>query len=1029
MLSFSFFISSCSDEVEQGKRGDGKHIQIALSVPQKAIVTPLTKSGELESSNKVSSLDILVYKDGQLQQTESKSINGDDQKLTALSEGQSVNYLLDIKSGGSADNNRKVYIIANVENLNYAEVGTIDDLKALSFATDGVNPELIMVGGEYNCSPTGNALVEAKLTRIYSMVTVKIDNQLDRNKNIEITPISLKLMNVPKNGNLFQENKITSSNESQSGYSISNDAGIDLSDHKDAIPFYLYENLQPDGKNAGGGQKDKTPADYDLGTPESVIKSSEKKCSYIEVEALYIKNGAPHGAGSGTITYRFFLGEDAVNNFQVFRNTWYKITLTLHGDGGKDENTWRVDTDLLQDVTIDDLYVGYRVGSKSELVIHGEVGQDFKITGVTSDDKIDGKERFLYEGEQNGKYYVKAQYTNTHDFDKKLGTITYITGGNTKTANVYQVPRLVDPIAVYKHSSNDATTEIVVKEYIPKKNGDKKNGVVKNGYYTLTSQGAWSATVELGDWITLSTEKDGTGSQSIESGGGEDNKVIFYMHNGKSTGAPRYGKITVMYHNKNCKHEIFVRQGGYDKDKNDETTIGGTSWSIFNCTGKDAFGNMGITTSPTQTGWFFKGGFNEGMNPYSPEYLKNSTPVWSVTPSEDHWDALKGDWDDDFTGPCPNGYKIASLDDYYSLVDNTEIYLGFVHDDVGAEGNYTRNSTNADPVGWHYDGQNNMVVNDNNYCNPAKGSLFAMADGTNVFFTYGKGVLVRTDNNAADYINEIGVGYRGGGSGKFILNYNYEHMEIPNGSYGGIYYTSTPGHAYGNYWGKADFGYNLSQARYKLDTKEKDGLQGQFHGCFVRCVRDNTSQPSGNKKVNVNAEFKYRKNERSSFEEIKKETISVYDQSMTNKLADFITDDDGEFEGEIKLPSEAQIIYFYYKGIFSIAEVSDLGRELTYRFAGTEEDLGSKKVKATFYYGSKNDWNLIKKGNIIIYYSGNYYNKFTTDNNGKVNDFTIELSKEEYVELSFYDNKKNYTVKCSVASLLDKSKEIYLKKD
>lgn len=917
MLSLSFLISSCSDEVEQGKRGDGKHIQIALSVPQKAIVMPLTKSGELtqESSNKVSSLDILVYKDGQLQEDESKFINGDDQKLIALSEGQSVNYLLDIKSGESSTNNRKVYIIANAENLKYTDVGTIDELKALSFATDGVNPELIMVGGEYDCSPTGNALVDAKLTRIYSMVTVKIDNQLDRNKNIEITPISLKLMNVPKNGNLFQENKITSSNESQSGYSISNGDGIDLSDHKNAIPFYLYENLQPDGKNAGGGQKDKTPADYDLGTPESVIKSSEKKCSYIEVEALYIKNGAPHGAGSGTITYRFFLGEDAVNNFQVFRNTWYKVTLTLHGDGGKDENTWRVDTDLLQDVTIDDLYVGYRVGSESKLVINGEIGSDFNVTSVTSDD-----DRFSI-ALRNGEYYVQTKSTNTHDFDKKPGTITYTTGGNTKTAKVYQVPRLVDPIAVYKHSSNDATTEIVVKEYIP-----KKNGAEQNGYYPLVSQGAWSATVELGsDWITLSAERNGQGSTSIESGEGEnDNRVIFYMHNGKSSGDARYGKITVMYHNKNCKHEIFVRQGGYDKG--DETTIGSTSWSIFNCTGKDAQGTMRITTSPTQTGWFFNGGYNEGMNPYKPEYIKPGDPVWSVTPKAEHNDYNYIRWDNKGeTGPCPKGYKVAALSDYRTLIDKTEIYLGFVHDDMDKEGAYTRNSTDDDPVGWHYEGIN-MVADDDNYCNPAKGSLFAMADGTNVFFTYGKGVLVRTDNNAADYINEIGVGFRRLTNGYFILNYNYEHMMTPNDAYGGIYLTSTPGGESGNinYWGKADFKYDLSDARYLLDDEKKAGLQGMSHGCFVRCVRADYSEKPGvsDRSIEINATFKYGKSK-----VIKNGTINVSHES--DIYESLITDDKGKVKGTLTLPSNVDEVlleyshnYKYYSRKVSVNDLS-----------------------------------------------------------------------------------------------------------
>lgn len=929
ILSFSFLVSSCSDEeINNGTPGDGEHVQISLSVPKKAVVSPLTKSATQAESNVVSSLYILVYENNELQNDESQFYSTDtDGKLKSLSDGKTVNYSLNIKTGS-----RKIYLIANADQdgalLNNGTVSTIDALEKVSFGLSDNSPQLVMFAGPYDCNPQSNASIEAQLERIYSMVTVRIEKKLS--EGIDIVPISLQIKNIPDKGRLISPNKIKENEVGcfEDGSIIKDDQGIDLSkEHDSASPFYLYENMQPNGKNIEKkDQTKKTPLDYELDTPEDIVKQG-KKCSYIEVTAKYVKNGNSEGAGSGTIIYRFFLGDDAYNNFEVKRNVWYKITLTLNGNGGKDENTWRVDTDLLQDVTIDDLYVGYRVGSESKLVINGKVGNDFEITRVTSVDNVDGNGRFTYGGTGND-YYVRANYTNTHDFDNKPGTIYYRTGGVQKTAKVYQVPRLVDPIAVYKHSSNDATTEIVVKEYIP-----QKNGATQNGYYPLTSQGAWSATVELGsDWITLSAERNGQGSTSIESGEGEnDNKVIFYMHNGTSSGAPRYGKITVMYHNKNCKHEIFVRQGGYDEG--DETTIGSTSWSIFNCTGEDAQGTMGITTSPTQTGWFFHGGYNEGMNPYKPGYIVNSSPVWSVTPSKPHSDSNYIRWNKvGETGPCPEGYKVAALSDYRTLIEKTEIYLGFVHDDVDANGNYTRNSTGDDPVGWHYDGIN-MVADDNNYCNPAKGSLFAMTDGTNVFFTYGKGVLVRTKANAADYIDEIGVGYRGKNGSNFVLNYNYGSILTENRSYGGIYYSSTPGTGGTNYWGKADFGYNLSQARYKLDTETADGLQGQAHGCFVRCVRDENSQPSGN-----------------------------------------------------------------------------------------------KNVKATFYYGSKNSSALIK-GNISIYSNDQYYDSFTTNQNGKVDNFTIELSGEKKVELRFNKGYNNYTVNCSVADLLDENKKIYLKKD
>lgn len=221
-----------------------------------------------------------------------------------------------------------------------------------------------------------------------------------------------------------------------------------------------------------------------------------------------------------------------------------------------------------------------------------------------------------------------------------------------------------------------------------------------------------------------------------------------------------------------------------------------------------------------------------------------------------------------------------------------------------------------------------MVADDDNYCNPAKGSLFAMADGTNVFFTYGKGVLVRTDNNAADYINEIGVGFRRLTNGYFILNYNYEHMMTPNDAYGGIYLTSTPGGESGNinYWGKADFKYDLSDARYLLDDEKKAGLQGMSHGCFVRCVRTDYSEKPGvsDRSIEINATFKY---DKQSSKLINKGSINVSHES--DIYGSLITDDKGKVKGTLTLPSNVDEVlleyshnYKYYSRKVSVNDLS-----------------------------------------------------------------------------------------------------------
>ena len=821
-LSITIFVSSCSDETMYNEKGDGEHIRISLSIPNKAIVTPLTKSGATqESANEVKSLKILVYKDGQLQENESEVYSVPDSKLQSLSDGKAAEYSLKIKSG-----DRKVYLIAN-DNLDLEDVYTIDKLEAISFINDNNSVRMIMFAGPYECNPKTNPAISASLERIYSMITVKLVKKL--NQDIEIVPISLRIKNIPDRGRLLSPNKI-SENEVEcveNGASFSDENGIDLSgNHPDATPFFLYENMQPDGKNVTNDQTKKTPADFDLDDTEEAIKT-DRKCSYIEIRAKYLKGGKENVPGSGTIIYRFFLGDDPLNNFEVKRNAWYQLTLTLNGDGGKDEATWRVDTDLMDDVTLESLYIGYKVNS--EAILAAENNVPFVITGIKSDvDDSSGKQFSFEKLGENGGYKIIANKTNIHDYKKQIGTITYKVGDATKTAYVYQVPRLVDPIAVYKHAKNDNPTEIVVKEY--KLKGD---GYPHNGYYPLISKGKWIATVEEGNWFSIGSTES-AGESSIEG----DGEVRFYFKpNDKNSGDPRYGKILVRYHNGNCPHEIFLRQG-YDAD----TDIGGPKRSVFNCLGKDENGNNKITTYPTETGWFFHGGYNEAMNPYAPGYLDRGKLIWSSgnTPvhTDNNW--LKN-WGTD-KGPCPKEYKIASVYDYNRLVTDATAYSGFIHDDSDGKGGYTRNSTDASPVGWHYDDRHNMVAEDNNYCNPAKGSLFVSNDdhATSVFFTYGKGVLERSSNN--EYINEIGVGQRIKSNSTWILN--YANNGNRNEAYGALYWTSTPGYSTSsssgnrNYWGKADFWYNVKGTSYLLDNDKNEGIQGVARGNFVRCVRN-----------------------------------------------------------------------------------------------------------------------------------------------------------------------------------------------
>lgn len=109
-----------------------------------------------------------------------------------------------------------------------------------------------------------------------------------------------------------------------------------------AEALFTYENMQGKGNDKTKLQD----ADYDgvvdspgkkTGSGDNVTfgfgddnKDGMECCTYIEVEAYYV-SAAPGNEGKGPITYRFALGKNVTDNFDVERNHHYKLTLKFNG--------------------------------------------------------------------------------------------------------------------------------------------------------------------------------------------------------------------------------------------------------------------------------------------------------------------------------------------------------------------------------------------------------------------------------------------------------------------------------------------------------------------------------------------------------------------------------------------------------------------------------------------------------------------------------------------------------------------------
>lgn len=804
-------LGSCMEETEvNGGEPKVEGLRLSLSVSTSDVISPFTKASA-DDANAINDLNILVYNKDNSELAKGLYLTGTG--LNGLSvdnneKDKAVNYDMILPNGSY-----RVRVIANAgSNLTSK---SFDEINNLSYGMSGNLPKMIMSASSDDVSVSGgkgSAILSLK--RIYAMISVSVNTSGLKDRTIK--PLKVSLHQVPTTGKLFMNNLIPK-NPSPSDYITEADMiefsnpVENISSMKDNNIFFMYENLQPDGvclqENGKYVEAYKTPAS--LGTTpikDVATVEKDKTCSYISVEAEYSEMGA-----TGKIVYRFFLGDNAFTNFAVERNAHYNVTLNLTGKGGVDEASWRVTKDFNWDFTADDIYIGYRIGSMSDIQVklptdHGWFdGCTWRVQGSNGE----GFQIDEYDTNTN-TIRVTTRKTNISSKDHITNTVTITATGAdgksvSKTVTVNQVIRLVDPIAFYKKWDNTDLVEVKVREF---NKGKRK-------YEILNSIGPWTATITAGDWFTLSTEDGQSAVGTLKSVTGTGGDVIFnYKPNSTTKGASynRYGAIKVTYHNNRCEHMIYLRQGYADTQLLD----GGATWSLFNCTRKGF-----ITEAPTQSGYFYQGGASDSYyTPWDVIYGNKHLNWKDKTPDEMRSEKYK--WDNK-QGPCPSGYKVPVSSHYSAIKSATEkntlfTYGGYVYDDSCPVENT--------PFGWQWDSKGNAVIDKTIHCNPAKGTLMVRSSGepVNLFFSYGKAVMTEHGSAAEDTgIDEIGIGYLGSGQ----LLYNEDHR------YGAFYWS-------GSGDSKADTNMHFIDFWYSLNTNVpiNVGSSNTNNGMFVRCVKE-----------------------------------------------------------------------------------------------------------------------------------------------------------------------------------------------
>ena len=215
---------------------------------------------------------------------------------------------------------------------------------------------------------------QVDLQRTRAMFTVSLNGTNDLKPGVSITPKSMKVCNIPSSCWVTKDNAIDgktirkatdityTATELKWNGSVTQGKSVgvhaksdDTSLPKEFVPIYMYENKQGTTENLTRKTK------YPQGCTSIEDAKSNQTHSYIEIEADYKYEEDGLLKNSGTVIYRFFLGGNDRNDFNMKRNCYYRLTLNLKGFGGAAEDgkvengklvvndvdaSWRVDMNI-----------------------------------------------------------------------------------------------------------------------------------------------------------------------------------------------------------------------------------------------------------------------------------------------------------------------------------------------------------------------------------------------------------------------------------------------------------------------------------------------------------------------------------------------------------------------------------------------------------------------------------------------------------------------------------------------------------
>lgn len=502
--------TSCSDEEVGGGSASQigeKGLTLNLSVESPVVVNPMSRA--VSDFDVIMNLNILVGDETNI----TKKYYFEKEGGTPTQKDVTVDFSnntpqIHFDKGVLAATD-KIYVVGNYHggaaggDLSGQDL-TVAELRNLTqTAANGV-PTGTMLWGEIPASGSTDGThisdshtgytINLQLTRMIAMVTVVVDGA-DLNSDVQIRIDKIGLRNVPTSCTIGNPNRYFTADYDNVAQNFSEEGEFkpvtvnqntvvggtrpatgtqenmttQLGTHnyqspeatKEAYSLFLFETLHEDGFGAADADattgKGKKPAHVNANATPAQIEEATKNCPYVYVEGYYAYMPTEEGKKDiyGPVKFKFFLGEDATQSFDVKRNTHYKVTLKLQNfaiteDGKVDaegnlevnENdlSWRIDSEVGHaSMATGDINVN-SAGAYTFLPIDADGDVDWKITG---EDPTGAYFTWVYDPRDGQAWHSIADGAVTGTTDKK-GIWIYVqpytakgAGGFSDTAEFY----------------------------------------------------------------------------------------------------------------------------------------------------------------------------------------------------------------------------------------------------------------------------------------------------------------------------------------------------------------------------------------------------------------------------------------------------------------------------------------------------------------------------------------------------------------------------------------------------------------